>query len=525
MNYELWKVLSDNKDNPVARFFLEKKNIHKFDTDSILRDEEFLKSIITIISQPISDAYVRPELETQAHLLENADLRFEYLIVDGFKAIPYSFRLQNNPEQSFGPYGIALNSRLIPRIEREPNSQSNKKLGTQIPDENNCDSFVLLGNNGSGKTSLYSAIELLCKGKIASEIKHREDVKDHRRELRHHINEPEGIQYRFNIKLKTKDNQYGFLQYISLIKQNDLVVNTNPNDNNKFISEVDLSQFFCSESDLTLIECATQTIDEYVNEICGLGDLRRAKYVCNKLIERDRDLRDKDEEKKQLSIIIEHVINLERVLGRSIETYRRDILSDAQYILKTLLEDFEDKNVELDSDNGVFNGKLRIIGKEEQILPRGYYNNFRFKLYLLSLRIGLAFTIMRRRNIQFPLIFDDVFDSSDFPNRVYTKKFFSKIISLYSSLKISNKLLQIIFFTQDEVIAESVYHGICSVTIDSKNKKYQQKAVAKGNVILGRIFNANDSCEADRVIVSADNSFINLFDIIKISKYNLVDEN
>ncbi len=532
MNYELWKVLSDSKENPVAQFFLEENNIHKFDTDGVKSDEEFLTRIITATSQAPSDAYVSPEIHkrVQTHLLENVDLRLEYLIVDGFRAIPYSNNSSDNPDWCRGPYGLAFDSKLILHsIGHKTDSQLANSLDFKIPDENNCDSFILLGRNGSGKTSLYSAIELICKGKIASEIKHNEENNSHRKELRNHISCPkeQAAETRcFNIKLKTRDEKYRLLKYNNSSEQNDNGESPSLDVAKQFISEIDLSQFFCSEGDLTIFECTNQSIDSYVHEICGLGNLDRAIGVCNNLISLDGNLSPDDERKPKLDQIIHHVINLKEKLEESLNTSSTAILKPAHHILETLLEDFKDEHIELDSNDGAFNGKLKSKEDNTQISPKGYYNNFRLKLYLLCLRIGLAFAIMKRRNIQFPLIFDDVFDSSDFPNRIYTRKFFTKILSLYSSLNISEKLLQIIFFTQDEVIAESVYNGICNTVINPKDDDAKAKRIrAKGNVILGRIFTADNCCKNDRVRLNYTETFDNLFDSIKINKYYLVDEN
>ena len=112
---------------------------------------------------------------------------------------------------------------------------------------------------------------------------------------------------------------------------------------------------------------------------------------------------------------------------------------------------------------------------------------------------------MRSTGINFPLVFDDVFDSSDFPNRMSTEDFFRKIFESHDKIEgIKDKPLQVIFFTQDEVIAESIYRGI----ISNKNN----------HAILGRLFRSEEYNEND-IICEGNDRYINMYDIIKPNEY------
>ena len=93
--------------------------------------------------------------------------------------------------------------------------------------------------------------------------------------------------------------------------------------------------------------------------------------------------------------------------------------------------------------------------------PREYYNTFRFKLYVLGLKISLAIATQRIHRINFPIVIDDIFESADFRNRHQINKFVKCLIKNYYNLKHSEKYpLQIILFTHDEVIADGFYRGM-----------------------------------------------------------------
>lgn len=517
MNFELWKVLSENKKNPIAEFFLLNKNSDKFASDEILNDELFRKEIIETAIQSVSSAYVKGKTDRKSDQLKDADLRLEYLIVDGFKAIPHPLTSGKHKESS--PYGITFNSEHFRGRNIDKTTDDNHLKAVKLSDPEFCTSLVLLGSNGSGKTSLYSAIELVCTGKIATERKHRTNTNAGRSHVKVSTNDSD---IGFKITLKTLCDKYNVLNYIGPDKSE---ANSNVLD---LIGRIDLSPFFCSESDLAIFECSGKPITEYIDEICGLGEIIRVKKLCEKLLDSDESSEDDKNKIEQIAAFLTQLIPS---LDSAIQEIRDTVLTQAQIILEKLLEDFTDEVVVLNSLKTVdgksyFDGLLRNKFTNELISPRNYYNNFRLKLYLICLRIGVAFYIMKRRKIQFPLIFDDIFDSSDFPNRIYTKKLFSKILNLYSTLRISSKMLQIIFFTQDEVIAESVFNGICTEINENERKEdsinqKRQFVYKSGTAILGRLFFPEEVEETDRIKIGRKISFNNLYDSIKKRKYVL----
>ena len=161
----------------------------------------------------------------------------------------------------------------------------------------------------------------------------------------------------------------------------------------------------------------------------------------------------------------------------------------------------------------IMDGLLMSENTGEEIDPRLYFNNFRFKLYITSLRAAIAIHLMKHHDMCFPLVFDDVFDSSDFRNRTLIKDFIKSIALTYDRVIGKNKKdkLQIIFFTQDEMLASGVFDGL-----------HKSKNPAK----MVRLFSKKDSDQDDDIYLEKIkglpevkggriNKYRNLYDTIK----------
>ena len=93
--------------------------------------------------------------------------------------------------------------------------------------------------------------------------------------------------------------------------------------------------------------------------------------------------------------------------------------------------------------------------------PRDYLNTFKFKLFCVSLKVAFCCVAKDIYNTNFPLVIDDVFDASDFENRIQLKNFMRKLLLKHDELLPALKgMHQFIFFTQDDVIAVQVAKGI-----------------------------------------------------------------
>lgn len=126
--------------------------------------------------------------------------------------------------------------------------------------------------------------------------------------------------------------------------------------------------------------------------------------------------------------------------------------------------------------------------------PRQFLNNFRFKLFCVSLKVALAFTCSAITGLVFPIVMDDVFDSSDFSNRLNIRKFITNLFRVHDEIFKEQYPLQIIFFTQDDVVGEAVVRGI---------REYNPK----GGVKYSRLFSFLELAEKEHVPLNLQHLF------------------
>ena len=121
--------------------------------------------------------------------------------------------------------------------------------------------------------------------------------------------------------------------------------------------------------------------------------------------------------------------------------------------------------------------KVRKPGEEryEKTEPRLYLNTFRHKLFCFALKLGLACCSMQLDNCKYPIVVDDVFDASDFVNRNDINNVIKSLLKGYKEFSGGVDDLQIILFTQDEIIAERVYKGLN----ESNNKVRLERLISR----------------------------------------------
>lgn len=126
-------------------------------------------------------------------------------------------------------------------------------------------------------------------------------------------------------------------------------------------------------------------------------------------------------------------------------------------------------DVKILSSRGNLNSEERVA-----VDPRSYLNTFRYKLFCVALKLVFLCISKALYNINFPFVIDDVFDSSDFDSRLKLNDFTKKLIEIHNKLLPEDRyVLQLIFFTQDDLIANQVYKGLVS-KVEKKNVKFSQ---------------------------------------------------
>lgn len=130
-------------------------------------------------------------------------------------------------------------------------------------------------------------------------------------------------------------------------------------------------------------------------------------------------------------------------------------------IFDTLFEKFmpsENKTkLVLTLDNLSMKAIVKVNDEETRLMD--YLNNFRMMMFAVSLKVALAICAGKIYNINMPIVIDDVFNSSDFQNRLQLRKYMHSLIKACQE-KDSDHPIQLIIFTQDSLIADMVYQGI-----------------------------------------------------------------
>lgn len=126
--------------------------------------------------------------------------------------------------------------------------------------------------------------------------------------------------------------------------------------------------------------------------------------------------------------------------------------------------------------------------KDQRIEPAVFYNNFRYKLFCLLLKLVTGIGYMKKQKVMRPIIMDDVFYASDFYSKSKVKFFFETLLEAIDKL-LPGKKLQIICFTHDEIVLNAIH--------ESMNKEAISKALnnKKPDTIFGRIIEAKKVIE------------------------------
>lgn len=119
--------------------------------------------------------------------------------------------------------------------------------------------------------------------------------------------------------------------------------------------------------------------------------------------------------------------------------------------------------------------------------PSLYLNTFRFRIFVVILKIALAFSFMKTEKVLIPIAIDEVFNSSDFEKRLQLEEYVNIIYNLYNEMKISKSRLQLILFTHDEVVLRSFVRGA------KLTKDFYATNVIPKDYIQGRLFNQKES--------------------------------
>lgn len=151
-----------------------------------------------------------------------------------------------------------------------------------------------------------------------------------------------------------------------------------------------------------------------------------------------------------------------RTINKITETFK-DFVAE---VTDLFLMDDEKMDFDFDKEKGEFKMTIKLENLDDDsnsvpFQPREYLNTFRYKLYCMTLKFAIAFTIKKFYKLNFPIVVDDIFYSSDFSHRNMVRDYFRMLFKKHNELfPNADQQLQVIFFSHDEVVIEAAYRGI-----------------------------------------------------------------
>lgn len=381
-------------------------------------------------------------------------------------------------------------------------------------------SMIMLGHNGCGKTSFYNALEYTFTDNISAAIKHGYDLstaKNHR-----YLNYAFS-QDLYSVKVDTLSGTYECPTSVTGGPLMDYGIHLYP--------------FFCSESDLILYEVENnRSVSKYILIRIGasrvsdlilllkssLSDLElvlRILLAPNSKLNNGSELEDpykslKDQDPQKMNDIFNDLMQIIAPLETEVQLLKDEVYPKIHEMLMELLDgvNFWDKDIEEGLDKKQNNVEVvdRMYVSKYRIPVdfRSYLNNFRFKFLTISLNIAIAFYYMQKSSICFPIVLDDVFNASDFRHRnAKVRDYIKTVFNIYYKKFPNWPQLSLILFTQDEVVAEAVFKGIC---------ESNRINLSSNKVMLCKMFEQNKvSKDTDFVASNGEILFYKLYDVIK----------
>ena len=149
----------------------------------------------------------------------------------------------------------------------------------------------------------------------------------------------------------------------------------------------------------------------------------------------------------------------------TIDYLTRDAREIINEVMRIFAMEDEEMSFTFNKDNGTFDMKITLLNTYgnpiETFTPEKYLNTFRYKLYCMTLKVAIAFAMKRFYQMNFPIVIDDIFYSSDFIHRGMVRRYFRMLFEKHKELFPEPKdELQVIFLSHDEVIIEAASRGI-----------------------------------------------------------------
>ena len=270
------------------------------------------------------------------------------------------------------------------------------------------------------------------------------------------------------------------------------------------VGKVDVKEFQVKRN--YILEWYDKILIQFINEGKEKGAITIIKEICDEIRQIDQHIDDVSESEESIRLKYkthhDYLSSLIDGIDSELKYIQEVIRTNTEQLKNKILSDFllPSERISFDlSDDRKFISTIYFkedgMKNEIPFEPREYFNSFRYKFYCILLKIVAAFTVKILFNLNFPLIFDDIFYSSDFSNRDKVGDFIASIYKIHDKIfKANESPLQIIFFTHDDLILEAAVKGTSGLD----------------NSLCGRLF-FYDEVEDDDIRPVDDIEFYNLY--------------
>lgn len=370
-------------------------------------------------------------------------------------------------------------------------------------------STVILGDNGVGKTSLYASLEQVGLRKMNTAF-----IRGYKKIIGEaaESNQPESI---FG-----EETQEEFLRHaITPIDKTSIIATTSGQALYWKGSEMHLNSlplvheaFYCSDYDVRMLETCSDLTKFFIDqlgfetyfrslELLTRLSLRyhgfKSKELSGTMIENEGEMIEAKTPHEDLPLIDDKEIDdlialisfLEISFAEMINLHREKMTNAILTLLESSFSESELRLViEMDCHPVTRNATLQEVLRHPEegansplfkfniyltpnlenhvsnlphVAPRACLNTFRYKLFCVALKLAMCAAAKQIYGINFPLIIDDVFDASDFNSRLDICQFIQDMVDKHDVIVNRKEYpLQLIFFTQDELIAQRVETGL-----------------------------------------------------------------
>lgn len=227
------------------------------------------------------------------------------------------------------------------------------------------------------------------------------------------------------------------------------------------------------------------------------------------LRKKDRDITEFNEtlyflEQAYKGILTKQVEVIAKVLPQIFDRYLCEDISNISVQLSepiSINNDINDKEIQQYSIKVLIQPRNPITEITEEIHddPRRFLNTFRFKMFCFLLKFAITCGMKKLYKVNLPFIVDDVFEASDFTHRTGIGELIGSLYDVHDNIEgLSDLPLQLIFFTQDNLIADTINKELLYRNLDVK---------------FSRIFDYYDADDND--IIFPTQTHIKIEDIIQ----------